>query len=262
MSVKLTVLTENTAGDKLLAEHGLSYLVETSSKTVLFDTGHSDTFLKNADCLDINIEKTVDTIVLSHGHWDHGDGLVFLSGQELITHPKSFIKRYRKIDNSYIGLSLSQDELEKQFKLRLSSQPVFITNEIIYLGEIPRQNSFEAKSTTFIDEYGNPDFVPDDSALAIINNNKLVVISGCAHAGICNTIEYAKHVSGITKIQAVIGGFHLKYNNEQTQMTIQYFQENNIEELHPSHCTELPALSAFYNVFKTKQVKTGNVYSF
>jgi 7,8-dihydropterin-6-yl-methyl-4-(beta-D-ribofuranosyl)aminobenzene 5'-phosphate synthase len=78
--VKLTVLTENVAGSKLIAEHGLSYLVETGAKTILFDTGYSDTFLKNADCLDINIEKVIDTIVLSHGHWDHGDGLECLEG--------------------------------------------------------------------------------------------------------------------------------------------------------------------------------------
>jgi 7,8-dihydropterin-6-yl-methyl-4-(beta-D-ribofuranosyl)aminobenzene 5'-phosphate synthase len=262
MSVKLTVLVENVAGGKLLAEHGLSYLVETSSKKILFDTGHSDTFLKNANYLNINIEKAIDTVVLSHGHWDHGDGLAFLAGQELITHPDSFMKRYRKADHTYIGLKLGRGELNQRFNLRISSQPVFINNDIVYLGEIPRQNAFEAKTTSFIDESGNPDFVPDDSALAIINSNKLIIISGCAHAGICNTIEYAKKVTGITNIQVVIGGFHLKHNDKQTQMTIQYFQENNIEELYPSHCTEIHALSAFLNVFNFKQVKTGNVYTF
>lgn len=260
--MKLTVLTENVAGSKLIAEHGLSYLVETESKTILFDTGNSDTFLKNADCLDINIEKVVDTVVLSHGHWDHGDGLVYLGGQELITHPQAFIKRYRKTDNSYIGLSLTRTEIEKKFNLWLSKEPAHISDEIIFLGEIPRVNSFEAQITTFIDENGKPDFVPDDSALAVINNNKLVIVSGCAHAGICNTIEYAKKITGINNIQAVIGGFHLKYDNQQTQMTIQYFQNNNIEEVYPSHCTELPALAAFYKTFGIKQVKTGNVYVF
>jgi YbgC/YbaW family acyl-CoA thioester hydrolase len=172
------------------------------------------------------------------------------------------IKRYRKMDNSYIGLSLSRTEIDKKFNLWLSEKPVHISDEIIFLGEIPRVNSFEAQITTFIDENGKPDFFPDDSALAVINNNKLVIVSGCAHAGICNTIEYAKKVTGINNVQAVIGGFHLKYDNQQTQMTIQYFQNNNIEEVYPSHCTELPALAAFYKMFGSKQVKTGNVYMF
>ena len=76
--MKLTVLTENLAGGRLLAEHGLSYLIEHDEKTILFDTGHSNVFLKNAERMGIDIHDKVDVVVLSHGHWDHGDGLHFL----------------------------------------------------------------------------------------------------------------------------------------------------------------------------------------
>ena len=258
--MKLSVLTENVAGGNFTAEHGLSYLIECDNNKILLDTGHSDVFLKNAELLDINLDE-VETIVLSHGHWDHGNGLKYLKNKKLICHPNSFIKRYRKGGTENIGLDLTHNELENKFDLIKSKKPYLISDKIIFLGEIPRLNSFEAKATTFVDENQNDDFVIDDSALAIIVENELVVVSGCSHSGICNIVEYAKSVSGITKVKAVFGGFHLKKIDTQTKETIKYFKKNGIKEIHPSHCTELPALAAFYNEFKIKQVKTGMVFN-
>ena len=82
----LTVLTENSAGGSFLAEHGLSYFIEHDNMQLLFDTGHSDVFLRNAKNLNIDIDQ-VETVILSHGHWDHGNGLKYLSRKKLITHP-------------------------------------------------------------------------------------------------------------------------------------------------------------------------------
>jgi 7,8-dihydropterin-6-yl-methyl-4-(beta-D-ribofuranosyl)aminobenzene 5'-phosphate synthase len=257
--MKLFVLTENMAGDKFLAEHGLSYLIEHDEQTVLFDTGHSDVFLKNAKMLGIDISRNIDTVVLSHGHWDHGDGLGYLENKTLITHPDSFIQRFRKNDDLNIGLALSKGEIEKKFKLITSSKPYKISPSIIYLGEIPRGNDYEAQTSSFIDENGNDDFIKDDSALAVIDNNELIIISGCAHSGICNISEYAKKVTGLEKIKTVIGGFHLKYDDLQTRKTIKYFKKQKIKQIYPSHCTELPALAMFYNEFKIQQVKSGMI---
>ena len=94
--MKLTVLTDNCAGAGYVAEHGLSYLIEHESKKILFDTGHTDVFLRNAKILNIDIQKEIDTAVLSHGHWDHGDGLRYLKNKKLISHPNSFSKRFRR----------------------------------------------------------------------------------------------------------------------------------------------------------------------
>lgn len=260
--MKLTVLTENTAGGIFQAEHGLSYLIETEGEKILFDTGHSDIFLKNAEKLEIDIQSEVQKVVLSHGHWDHGNGLRFLNGKTLITHPGSFLKRFRKKDHSPVGLKMSRDELADRFDIIISSKPTKIADNIWFLGEIPRDNSFEAQTTNFEFQDGSKDFVLDDSALVAIVNNQLVVISGCAHSGICNICEYAKRVTAISKIKAVIGGFHLKETNKQTLETIRYFKENKTEHVHPSHCTELPALVLFYEAFKSKHVKTGMVFEF
>ncbi len=260
--MKLSVLTENQAGGKFLAEHGLSYLLEIDEQQILFDTGHSNVFLKNASRLGIDINKNVQTVVLSHGHWDHGDGLQFIQDKILITHPDSFQERFRKANHSTVGLSISKDEIETRFKLIETKQAYQVTKNLIYLGEISRKNNFESQTTSFVLKNGEDDFVNDDSALIAIIENELVVITGCSHSGICNICEQAKRVTGISKIKAVIGGFHLKLQNQQTIKTIKYFKQNGVEYLYPSHCTELPALCLFYSDFKIKQIKTGMIFEF
>lgn len=154
--MKLTVLIENHAGGRFLAEHRLSYLIELNGQKVLFDTGHSDVFLKNAGLLGIDIHNEVNKVVLSHGHWGHGDGLHHLKEKTLITHPMSFIKRYRKSDKSSLGLKLSKEELESRFELITSKELYTVFPNLYFLCEVSGSNDFESKTTTFIDEHGYP----------------------------------------------------------------------------------------------------------
>lgn len=259
--MKLSILTENSASANFFAEHGLSYFIEYDDKKILFDAGASDVFLKNAEKLKIDI-NSADCIVLSHGHWDHGNGLKYLQDKPLICHPTVFFKRYRKGVNTNIGLELDFEILNQQFDIRINKEPFCITSKIIFLGEIPRVNTFEAQTTSFVYKNGKEDFVSDDSALAIIINDELVIVSGCAHSGICNITEYAKKVTGINTVKAVIGGFHLKKQDNQTKKTIEYFKTNKVKQLLPSHCTQLPALAAFYKEFNIEHVKTGMIFNF
>ncbi len=257
--MQITVLADNTANGSFLAEHGLSLFINFKGLKILLDTGHSDVFIKNAHKLNIDLHKEVNMIVLSHGHWDHGDGLKFLSKKPLVTHPLAFMKRYRKGETKNIGLQQSHEELKNKYELILSDKPFKITDNIYFLGSIPRNNDFESITTAFVDENKEPDFVPDDSALAFVENNEVSVVTGCSHSGICNIIEYAKEVTGIDTVSTVIGGFHLKQNNAQTQKTIAYFKDQNIKNIFPNHCTALPALAAFYQAFNIEQVKTGMI---
>jgi len=259
--MKLSVLTENTASAYFLAEHGLSYFIEYDNKKILFDTGATDIFLQNAEKLNINLKQT-DVIILSHGHWDHGNGLKFIKNKTLITHPNSFIKRFRKGEKKNIGLDLEKNEIENKFSLIKSKEPYYITDNIIFLGEIPRLNNFEAKTTSFVKENDEDDFVIDDSALAIIKDGQLIIVSACSHSGICNIVEYGRKITGINSVKVVIGGFHLKKQDDQTKKTIKYFKDNKVERLLPSHCTQLPALAMFYNEFKIEHVKTGMIFNF
>lgn len=134
----------------------------------------------------------IDMVILSYGHFDHGNGLSFLSGGSLVCHPGCFVKRYRQRDHNYIGLKNSRDELSRIFKLNTSTAPFNITYKIVFLGEIPRLTDFESQSTSFVFEDGSPDFVMDDSALTLIIPEGLFVVTGCGHAGIVNTLQHAK----------------------------------------------------------------------
>jgi 7,8-dihydropterin-6-yl-methyl-4-(beta-D-ribofuranosyl)aminobenzene 5'-phosphate synthase len=257
----ISILTDNSPGENTPAEHGLSYLIEHEGNKLLFDTGQSSLFLKNARIMGIDMTN-IETIALSHGHFDHGNGLQYLSGGKLICHPECFVKRYRKADHAYIGLNISKDELGQTFNLILSSTPYHITDRIIFLGEIPRKNRYESKSTSFIFDDNLPDFVMDDSAIALLLDNGLFIITGCGHAGIVNTLEHAKNVTGEQRIYGIMGGFHLKKNDRQTKETIRYLKDNCVEQVYPAHCTDHPALTLFYESFRTKQVRTGEIFTF
>lgn len=133
--MKVFVLSENNAGKLTTAEHGLSYLIEHEGIRILFDTGQSDLFVKNAAIMGVSLTD-IDFIILSHGHFDHGNGLEHLPGGTLICHPGCFINRYRGSDHSYIGLKFSKEELESRFNLITSEEPYRISGSAVFAGEI------------------------------------------------------------------------------------------------------------------------------
>lgn len=260
--MKISILTDNHAGGTFGAEHGLSFYIEYKGFRLLLDTGHSDLFLKNAQHMGIELHDHTDALVLSHGHWDHGNGLQFLSGIPLYTHPKSFMRRYRQKDRSYIGLDLTEAQIAERYPLHKTAQAIEISKEVWFLGEVPRNIDFETPPATFEDEQGMNDTVPDDSGVVVKLPDGLVIISGCAHAGICNTIEHAKQVTGCNVVKAVMGGFHLKLANERVDKTIAWLRAQNIAQVYPSHCTDLPALAKFQQAFNSSMIKTGQVWVF
>lgn len=253
--MKIAILLDNTAKEGFKFVHGFSAVVE-ADKKVLFDVGPNALFLENAKKMSISI-NAIDTVVLSHGHWDHGDGLKHISGKRLITHPDAFIKRFRERDHSIVGLEMKKDEIISHFQLQESKVPFWISNEMVFLGEIPRRNDFESQKTTFLLEDGKPDFVPDDSAIAIKSEKGLIVLSGCAHAGICNTVSYAKEVCSENKVYAVLGGFHLKEINQVFEKTVEYLKNEKIELLGATHCTSSEVQEEFEKYFKILNLQTG-----
>jgi len=259
--MKITVLSEMKALEGLTPEHGLSFLVEADGQQILFDTGASDVFLRNAEKIGIDLEN-VTTVVLSHGHFDHGDGLQYLGRKKLVCHPGCFVKRYRKQGAGNLGLALNRREVEERFTLVTSTEPYQVTEHLIFMGEVPRKNDFEARETPYRLATGADDFIPDDSGLICITGKGLVVVSGCAHSGICNMVEYAVELTGIKKVDAVIGGFHLKQMDEKTRRTIEFLMEKGVNRVLPSHCTMDPALEGFYRAFGRNEVKAGEDYLF
>jgi 7,8-dihydropterin-6-yl-methyl-4-(beta-D-ribofuranosyl)aminobenzene 5'-phosphate synthase len=268
--ITISILCEDQANmgfrdKKFLAQHGFSIFIE-AEKRILFDTGASDVFMHNAAMLDIDTQ-TADWIVLSHGHWDHTDGLEALATREkknLLAHPGVFVDR-RKPTGAYNGMSCTRQEIDRRFNLILSNEPYRIGDAIYFLGEIPRLNDFEARQTPFfhvVDKQRHEDFIMDDSALAIDTEKGLVIVTGCSHAGICNIVEHARHVTGRRHVHAVLGGFHLMGDSIQLRKTINYFKANAVDHLFPMHCTALTALAEFHNAFGIEKLCAGDTLSF
>ena len=246
--MKLKVLEDNNTFIDMyyLGEPAVSYYIEDGNDKILFDVGYSDAFLKNAKLMNIDIDD-VNKVVISHGHDDHTRGLKFFFEKErnveLISHSECF--NYKEdSEGLYIGSPFSKDELSRLCKLNLSKEPVQVSDNIIYLGEIPQLNDFEKRyviGKSIIDGKKIDDEVNDDSALVYKNESGLFIITGCSHSGICNIIEYAKKVCDDDRILGVIGGFHLFEIDDRLKNTIKYFKDNNIKHLYPCHCVSLKA---------------------
>lgn len=258
MKLKVTVLIDNAPGVSTKTEFGLSYWIEAGGQSILFDVAQTDLFMENATKLGVDVQRA-NFIVLSHGHFDHGNGLAHLNSGTLVCHPGCFARRFRKNDSWNIGLSMSRQEIEAKFNLMATETPFQLFPGAYFLGQIPRITDFESQTTPYVLEDGSPDFLLDDSALAFATQHGVFVITGCGHSGVVNILEYAKRVTGDSRLYGVMGGFHLKEVNRQTQETIRYLKENNVKHIYPSHCTGLPALSAFYNAFGSKQLRAGDV---
>lgn len=273
--MKLTVLIDNnTLIDRyFLGEPGVSYLIEDEGRKVLFDVGYSDTFIKNARKLSLDL-LDLDFVVLSHGHMDHTWGLIplirlYTEGMienlevrkpTLVTHPFTLSSRTFG-DLPEIGALLSEDKLSGHFKVKLSREPVNLTERLVFLGEIERTNGFEAKNPIgrILDGgVEKDDFILDDSALAYKSSAGLVIITGCSHAGICNIVEYARKVCSDDRIVDIVGGFHLlDPSEEQLEGTIEYMESLGPESVHACHCTDLNSKIALSRIVNLKEVGVG-----
>ncbi len=262
MKIQITTLSENTAGlGNFLGEWGLSILVETEGLSLLLDCGQSISAVHNADILGIDLSK-IDKVILSHGHYDHTGGLRPVLHRmrkriDIIAHPDIWAAKYacrQGQADRYIGIPYQREELESLgacFKLR--TEPTRITDGIITSGEIPMVTDFEEIATNLqVKGAGGlqPDKLLDDQALIIKTEAGLVVILGCAHRGIINTIYHAQQLTGVKKVHTVLGGCHLiNAPKERVRLTINALKELGVERLGVSHCTGLPAASTMAQEF-------------
>ena len=255
MKLSITTLSENTAaGGNVLAEWGLSILAETDETNVLLDTGQSISASHNASIYGIDLSK-IDTIVISHGHYDHTGGLQHVLRQmrkevEIIAHPDIWAAKYtrRQGDNyRYIGIPFQREELESLgARFNLTKESVKITDDIMTTGEVPMVTEYEQiePNRFFVKEDSGwkSDDIPDDQALIIKTEQGLVVLLGCAHRGIINTLYHAQKLTGVKEINTVLGGCHLiGASEERVWLTIAALQELDVQRAGVSHCTGLPA---------------------
>jgi len=271
--MKLTVLVDNnTLIDRYFeAEPGLSFLVEDEDRRLLFDTGYSDLFLKNAMRMGRSLSE-LDYLVLSHSHLDHTWGLdpliryyAELEMQRrpfrrpaVIAHPEIFHSVSAE-GFAEFGTLFSEDKIGRHFSVQLSARPVHLTERLIFLGEIPRLNGFEG-ALTFGRKLGatEDDVVIEDSALVYQSTAGLIVITGCSHAGICNIVEYAKSVCGDDRVLDIVGGLHLQNPpDEQLAGTLDYLAKLGPRAVHACHCTDLQSKIALSHVVPVEEVGVG-----
>lgn len=248
MEIKITTLSENTAGPGALAEWGLSMLVEADGMKILFDTGGGMAAVPNAELMRVDL-AAVDRIVLSHGHYDHTGGLLEVlrraGGKEIIAHPGVWARKYGSLDDSpkrYVGIPFIRDALEVLgTTFNLSKEPVKLSEHVMTTGEIPMLTDYEIVEKYLCVMEGNElkqDPLNDDLALIIDTEFGLVVILGCAHHGIVNTLVQAKKVTGKELIYAAIGGTHLVHaSKERLEKTAAALREMGVQYLGVSHCT-------------------------
>lgn len=262
--VKVSFLTDNrcqVAG--LDVEHGFSCLLEVESYKILIDQGETDLFARNAKKMGIDLSKVKNALV-THGHYDHGGGASWLVGKDIFVHAKTFQRRFKP---PYMDFPLKEETLSLKNKgknnfIAINGNTV-INERVFLLSGIDMIFPFE-KGYYAVLEDGQRDLIEDEISIAVKTDEGLVIISGCAHRGICSTVEYAKKVTGEQRIRAVIGGFHLRKWDETAEKTLEYFSENSVGELYMAHCNGDDVIERFVKELPkiTKVVGVGLVVDF
>jgi len=265
--ITVKIIVDNKADGRLMKEHGFSAWIEAFGRKILFDTGQGKALIQNSALLNCDL-SLADTLFLSHGHYDHTGGLVYVLKQnpsvKIYCHSKVVIMRY-SIREGMEPKDISMPQKAKSAILSLNTEQVCwitrpgqIGSNIGLSGSIPRTNPFEnTGGSFFLDTEGKqPDPIEDDMALWIQTDQGLVIITGCCHSGLINTVEHVRRTSGQEKIHAIIGGFHLaNASPRRLEATCEALQKWNIKIIIPCHCTGDTAAAFLRNKLGKKVIQ-------
>jgi 7,8-dihydropterin-6-yl-methyl-4-(beta-D-ribofuranosyl)aminobenzene 5'-phosphate synthase len=253
--LRITLLVDHQSiRPDLETEHGLSFLLEAGDEVLLFDAGASGAAYRNAERLGLPWRR-ISRMVLSHGHRDHTGGLgPFLQAlpeASVYLHPRTMSPKYSLHPGQPPRMLTMPDEVRASLQARMAqlhwaTAPMRLGNGIGLTGPIPRRHPEEATSGPFyLDPEGrDADSLEDDQALWITTDQGLVIILGCAHAGVANTLNHIRTITGEASILAVIGGLHLSAAPEaRVQSTLEALRKPGIRRVAPAHCTG-PAATA------------------
>ncbi len=270
-TVEFMVLVEDTVYvPKMRAEHGLSLFINAGGFRILFDTGASALFLGNAKQLGLHLNN-LDALILSHNHYDHTGGVGFLIDlyadvPPIFAHPKAFCQSYRKLKTGEgqqnvqapgraIGFPypLGLADLQKRgVRLTTNREPLKIYEDIWLSGEVARNCSFEGVGESFFadPQLTQKDDLPDDQALVLNTQKGLIVIVGCCHSGLVNTLEAVRSLFPGVPLWAIVGGFHLLHASAQRiKKSVSYLRTWDPQVVVAGHCTGFDALCSLRKAF-------------
>ncbi len=260
----ITTLVDNHAlfGSGFWAEHGLSFLIEADGEKILFDTGQTGGVIAhNLEEMKVDLNR-LKYIVLSHGHYDHTGGLEEIARRthdaSVFAHPDIFDEKYVKRDEEYIsiGVPVSEHELRNSFKFHFKKKGEEIIEGVRTTGQIPRTTEFESIPKRYYikknDEYISDDIL-DDQSLILHTQKGIIVILGCTHSGLINTLFQVKKITGKNEFWGLLGGTHLwAADEEKLQKTKQALMEFNLQAIGLSHCSGENAFLYFSKTFGDK----------
>ena len=266
MTIRITIICENSVGPSpsTIGEHGFAAFIETESGNYLFDTGQGFTILHNAQCLQKDL-ASIKSIFLSHGHYDHTGGLhqvlKLKKKTTVYAHPYIFDKKYARLKTNgretekHIGMRHTLDYFEKRGAHFSFNRCFTEVGKGMYLtGEVERTTDFEkGDARLLMNDHGKlvTDPILDDQSLVVRTTQGLVIMLGCAHSGLINTIEYILNHFTSEKVHALIGGTHLGFlKDDQLDKTIAHLKQLDFSMIGASHCTGLTAAARLFQEFK------------
>ena len=256
--MKISILVENNAVEPLKAEHGLSMLIEYRSQKLIFDFGKSSMYLENAKKMNIDLTD-VKYAFLSHGHNDHTGGLEFFTNTVFCC-SNTAVKRF----SHHAGKPVKDLSMPIESYKNLQNSKVYFTDDfkeilpgIFSTGKIPRISDEDTGGPFYLDlEKKIPDCIEDESALLFDNG---VLIHGCCHSGIINTLEHCRKCRPDIKINTIIGGLHLlNVSEKRLKQTASYLNQYNIINLYLMHCTGINGIDFLKNNLNNCNVYTLN----